>query len=43
MRWKFSQFMKPAVVKNTGLPLKSPQHLYLPASFADVAMNDSIG
>ena len=29
MRWKFSQFMKPAGVKNTGLPLKSFQHLYL--------------
>ena len=31
MRWKLSQFMKPAGVKNTGLPLKSFQHLYLSA------------
>ena len=43
MRWKFSQFMKPAGVKNTGLPLKSFQHLNLAASLAVVAIIDSIG
>ena len=43
MRWKFSQFMKPAGVKNTGLPLKSPQDLNWPAFGAITAMNDSIG
>ena len=35
--------MKPALVKNTGLPLKSRQHLNLSASFAATAIIDSIG
>ena len=43
MRMKLSQFMKPAGVKKTGLPLKSPNDLYWPAFGAYTAMNDSIG
>ena len=43
MRWKLSQFMKPAGVKNTGLPLKSFQHFMAGAFFAVVAISDSIG
>jgi len=35
--------MKPAVVKKTGLPLKSLRHLNSPAFAAGAAMNDSIG
>ena len=38
MRCQLSQFGKPACVKNTGLPLKSFQPLYLSASLAATAL-----
>ena len=43
MRWKFSQFMKPAGVKKVGLPERSFRHLNCAALSAGTAMKDSIG